>query len=118
MSLYTFDPPIAPSPGLVSNIKPRILKAEFGDGYTQASKDGLNHQRRIMNLTWEVLTAAQADEILAFLEAHGGTTPFLYALPGEAAIRKWTAEEWNDERLSVGLRKVTATFTQSFTLEE
>lgn len=109
MTLQTFTPPIAPS-STKKRPKLRLLKAEFGDGYTQTTRDGMNHQRNVIDLTWEVLTPAQADAITAFFEEHGGDTPFLYN------GTKFTCEVWEDSTGRGGFRTITATFEQSFNI--
>lgn len=69
----------------------KLKKADFGDGYSQVTRDGLNHIRRVVSLRWDVLTEAQADTIENWILGKGGDTPFLYALRGDAA-RQWTCE--------------------------
>jgi len=117
MALETFVPPIPPSPGTRARPKVRLLKAEFGDGYTQTTRDGINHIRKTLELEWETLTPAQAKQITDFLERHGGDIPFYYTPSNETVPIKWTCEEWEDTRGQGGLRTVTCTFEQSFSLE-
>jgi phage-related protein len=116
MTLQTFTPPRAPSPGTTRKPKLALLKAEFGDGYSQTSRDGLNHVRRTLALAWEALTPSQAQAITGFLEQHGGDTPFHYTPSDEAIPVQWTCEDWSDEAGGVGFRTITATFEQSFAL--
>lgn len=117
MTLATFTPAVAPSPGTSRKPEIRLLKASFGDGYTSVSPDGLNHIRRTLDLRWDVLTRGQAETIEAFLEAHGGgTTPFLYTPPGAPAPVKFTCEAWQRTDNAAQLCAFTATFKQSFSL--
>jgi phage-related protein len=80
MALAVFNPPIPPS-SVRKRPEVRVLTASFGDGYQQKVADGLNNVRKVFALEWEVLTPAQADAIVTFLESHGGYKPFLYASP-------------------------------------
>lgn len=114
MSLDTFYPPVAPSPGSSRKPELKLLKAEFGDGYTQTARDGLNHMRKVFALKWDVLTHGQADAIEAFLERHGGSDAFLYRHSNTPAPIKVTCEEWAREDAAAGLCSFTATFRQSF----
>lgn len=116
MPLTTFTPPRAPDPGTNDSPKVSVLKAEFGDGYTQATAAGINHIRRSLSLTWSFLSPTQAKAITDFFVARGGYTPFYYTPSDESTPVKWTCEEWRDEREKSGFRKVTATFMQSFNL--
>ena len=72
MAFPTFTPPVPPSPGTANKPKVKLLKAEFGDGYTQTTRDGLNHVRRTLSLKWEFLTPTQAKTISAPLAASRG----------------------------------------------
>lgn len=114
MALATFTPPFDPSVGMTRKYELKILECEFGDGYTQATADGVNHKRKIYDLTWDVLTDAQADAIVSFLESKGGFTPFYFNPPGESSPVKVTSKDWTVTFNRLGYRTVRATFRQSF----
>lgn len=116
MTLATFAPAMQPSVGATNKPKVKVLLASFGDGYSQATADGLNHIRDEFSLTWEVLTASQADYVDTFLREQGGHTPFLWTAPGQVTPQKWTCEEWSETFIQGGYRRMTATFIQSFNL--
>jgi phage-related protein len=112
MALSTFTPPVAPSPGTGIKRKLRLLQAEFGDGYTQPTPDGINHMRKTLTLKWDSLTEAQMKAIDDFLSDHAGTQPFYYRPAGHAAPLKWTCAEW--EASVDGVWRITATFVENF----
>lgn len=114
MPLATFNPPIAPSPGLQDTPKVKILQAEFGDGYSAPTPDGLNHIRRVLDLRWDVLERDDKDEIADFLKAQQGTKPFLYTMPGEPSPVRYTCKEWSVTAQAAQLYAVTAIFRQDF----
>lgn len=115
MSLNTFSPAVAPSPGTDSKLKPKLLVADFGDGYTQASPDGVNWLKRTVTLTWDTLLPSQADAIDAFFRAQGGYIPFYYTVSDDPlGAQRWTCVDWSQQRQSGGLRKFTAALTQYF----
>ncbi|CAJ0861964.1 hypothetical protein AMST5_01445 [freshwater sediment metagenome] len=116
MTLATFTPAMQPSVGAVNKPKVSIHKAEFGDGYSQATAAGLNHIRDEWSLTWEVLTPAQADAIDTFLRGQGGHMPFYWTPPGSTTPQKWVCEEWSVTHIQAGFRSIRATFLQSFNL--
>ncbi|MEO9788586.1 MAG: phage tail protein [Aurantimonas coralicida] len=116
MTLPTFTPPCAPSPGLTDTPEVKILKSEFGDGYTQASPQGLNHIRKVVEATWDVLDRAERDYIIDFFMERAGYQPFWFQMPHDAAATKWIVESWSDTVISGGFHRVTATFRQSFSL--
>lgn len=102
-----------PNYGFVVAHKPRILEAQFGDGYSQRSADGLNADPIETDLIWQNIPAAEADVLDAFLTARGGHESFTYTLPNESTARVFVAPEWSraDDvpglaSLSVKLREV------------
>jgi phage-related protein len=117
MALKTFSPNPLPSPGTTIRTTAKVKKAEFGDGYTQRTADGLNNLNADLDLVWEFLTHAQASAIVAFFEEHAGYRSFIYKPHNAPAAMKWTCEEWSDSIRDDGFRKVTATLTRSYTLE-
>ncbi len=91
MPLDTFAPTFNPSRDSTQlEVDRRVNKAQFGDGYSQRSGDGLNASPRIFNASWSSLQTAEADTLEAFFDAHK-VTPFLWTLPLESVERKWTA---------------------------
>lgn len=116
MTVETFRPTLTPSIGSSEAPEFKVLKADFGDGYAQAARAGLNNVRRVLSLKWDVLPVAQANAIVAFFSAHGGTDPFLYTVPGEATAVLWTCEQYEEGYSSFNLRSITATLRQSFNL--
>lgn len=114
MALLTFAPPVGPSPGTQRKPSLNILKADFGDGYSQPAPNGLNHIRDSVSLSWDALTETQMHAIYDFFVARGGTESFYYEPAGYTSTVKWTCEEF-DASLSDGTWKVTATLLQSFT---
>ena len=114
MTIPTFNPPINPSPGLTANPELRGLEADFGDGYTQPTPDGINHMRQVVELSWELLEADQMQEIRDFLEARKGVDSFRYTLPGEVIARTYRCPEWQVKALQADLYSISATFRQTF----
>lgn len=112
MAIETFNPPVQPSPG--TGFKPRVslLIAEFGDGYTQAAPDGINHIKETISLTWDALTPDQQAEIYAFFKAKGGYIPFFYTPVGETDPMRFVCREWSKSAKSPWT--VSATFEQDF----
>ncbi|MCS3740224.1 phage tail protein [Rhizobium sp. BK661] len=111
--MLTFYPPIDPSPSTGRKVEFKLLKAEFGDGYTGIARQGINHRRRKLTLNWDVLTDEQADEITGFLNERGGDETFHYTPPREDMPVKWTCETYDDNVVD-GVRRISAEFIQSF----
>ena len=94
MTLPTFAPPVSPSVNSQKTVQPRVLKAEFGDGYRQRAADGLNSRPAAWDLKWDALTTADADAIEGFLAARGGVEAFWWTPLDAATPLKFVAESW------------------------
>lgn len=114
MALPTFAPPVRPSPGTSHKPTVNVWKAEFGDGYSQPTPKGINHIKKSVSLSWDVLTYAQMRQIVEFFERMGAVKAFYFQPFGEPVMLKWTCEEWTSSTDS-GIWKVEATLVQSFT---
>lgn len=109
--MSTFTPALAPS---VSNkrFKPRILVAQFGDGYVQRASDGINATLISVELTFNNLTKSEAQDISDFFETRLGTTSFTYTLPDEDSARTFICEQWDVQPKTADLANLTATFRE------
>jgi phage-related protein len=112
------DFPTVSTPVAGASVSPdvRILKASFGDGYSQRSADGINNIVDRYELTWENIDRAEANTILAFLKARAGIESFYWTPPGETVERLWLCEKWQRTHVTAVLDTVSATFIESFDL--
>ena len=76
MANFNTEVNINPDRGLKTEQKPRILKANYGDGYEQRVAAGINNLPETWNLTWKNRSAAESNKIVKFLETQGGVTAF------------------------------------------
>lgn len=75
-------------------IKQRVRRAQFGDGYSQRSRDGINSRTSSWSLSFTNRSQAEADAIIAFLDARGGVEAFTFDLPGENSGRLYVCEDY------------------------
>lgn len=118
----TFTPPRNPDPGMGRKPESRLLEADFGDGYIQATLNGINAIRDVITLTWSNLTQAEADAMMTFWRTtgNGGANAFLYQPPGFSSPAKWTWKDYSQDIPDAGddIRyTITATLRQSFNLQ-
>jgi phage-related protein len=113
---HTFTPPVHPDWGMERNFAPRVLKAEFGDGYAQRAADGINNNPVSISATWTNLTTAEKNTILNFFVARKGYQAFLYQYVDETSPKAYVCEEWGYTHEDAGGYTVTATFVQVFDL--
>ncbi|MCW2242269.1 phage tail protein [Azospirillum canadense] len=118
MPLQTFSPPRAPSFQSQKSVQPRILKASFGDGYTQRTADGLNTMPQSWDLRWDALRATDADAIEAFFVATGGYKAFWWTPfdQGSPQPLKFIVESWTKAPVGTRVYSVSAKLTQVFDL--
>jgi len=102
------------SPGSSISFKPRVNRADFGDGYSQRSGDGLNANPANLSATFDNLLAEEADIIMAFLGERKGYLPFLFLVPGEATPRQFICPEWRKDLAGAKHFNISASFEESF----
>lgn len=113
----TFAPPVAPAFPLNDAREPRILKSQFGDGYTGRVRDGINHDPMSNTWVWENLTYAEYTAIWDFFVARGGDQAFMYAVPwgeGSPTAKKWVSPKYERARSSANAWMVKAEVQQVF----
>ena len=112
MSVFTY----IPDRGYTKTSKPRVLLAQFGDGYAQRATAGINNIVSEWNLTFSSRTITEANNILAFLVATGGVSYMDWTPPQEAVAVKVIASDWSSQYESAISRTITVKFTQVFDL--
>lgn len=103
MALDTFSPTTQPTVDATQRVvKRRVNAAQFGDGYSQRSTDGLNTSLRTYTASWAALVSTEADTYEAFFDAHC-VTPFLWTPPLETVQRKWLAGDSTQNYVSADI---------------
>lgn len=109
MSTFTWKP----APGAKQTVKPRILTAQYGDGYEQRVQDGLNTMPR----TWSVSfsgSVSYIDAIDTFLKALNGAMAFSWTPPRGAAGRFVCDAQWDRVTVDRATDTLSATFREVF----
>lgn len=89
----------------------RVNRAQFGDGYSQAVPDGINHTTQEWPLTFAG-HEADMQALVDFLAAHVGRSFQWKPLLGPIAL--WQCDSWQPKDEGGGWFTVTATFQQTF----
>ena len=115
---HTFLPPeSAPlDPGGSRKKAPKLLMAEFGDGYSQRAADGINNDPRTRSMSWTNLTQEEKDYIDGFLEDRNGFESFFYQERDEPQPKVFICTEWEVVDVTYDVYTVTATFKQVYDL--
>ncbi len=94
---------------------PRVLTAEFGDGYAQVAPDGINNNPATWSLSFKSRTDEEAGEIVDFLETQGADEAFWWTdLFGQ--MGRYRCPTFKRKPMPGAQSEITATFEQTFDL--
>jgi phage-related protein len=79
--IYTGSTYATPDKALTKNSTPKVLTANFGDGYEQRIADGINTLNENYSLNFATRPKADIDDIVAFLDTQKGVANFILTLP-------------------------------------
>lgn len=86
-------PSISPDSVNTFGHEPKILRADFGDGYLQAAGDGINPYKDTWDLTFTNRPYADIQSIKTLLDTLNGAASFYWTPPGETPLtpnpKKW-----------------------------
>ena len=116
MPAPTFSPPVPPTIGLSRTTRPRVLVAQFGDGYSQRTANGLNSQPSEWSVSWSPISLTNAETIRAFLASRGGVEAFRWTPPGAGSPVVVICPQWAFSYRGGGLADMQATFVEVFDL--
>ena len=109
MATFTYTPSFEAT----ESSKPRVRKTQFGDGYRQSIRFGLNTDPKEWTLQFSNRTDSERDQITAFLDARGGVESFDWTSPRNIA-GKYVCEEWQVTLSNCNNNQIQATFRQVF----
>lgn len=96
----------------------RTNKATFGDGYEQASGDGIHGQKDKWTLVWENADKDDMDTVVSFLEGQQGYLPFFWTPPrGNTGTVLWKCESYTRSGLNTLSDTINAVFERWFGAE-
>lgn len=79
--IYTGTTVATPDKTMTKASQPRVLTAQFGEGYQQRIADGINALNETYSLSFQTRPKAEIDDIVAFLDTQQGVTKFTLTLP-------------------------------------
>lgn len=101
----------------------RSLKAQYGDGYRQVSRDGINTRGDTWNLAargvWGSDTPTCADTgqdveaIAAFIDEHAGVESFVWTAP-DGTTANWDCDGYSIAKDGGKLATLTFTFVRTY----
>lgn len=109
MATFTY----APSFGITEQSEPRVRTVQYGDGYSQRLRYGLNTDRKTWQLRFDIRTDSETLGITNFLEARAGAESFDWT-PPRGTAGKYICSTWNVEMVNYNNNTITATFVEVF----
>ena len=110
---------IVPDKGLTASFAPRVLVAQFGDGYQQRVLDGINNVPRSFSLSFNTRTKEEIDDIAGYFNSLGATTKFNFVIPdtnagGNEDTVKVICSTWSKAFEYGDYYSLSASFTEVF----
>ena len=97
--------------------EPKVLVAQFGDGYVQRAGDGINTNLEVWNLTASNIPISVGEAIDTFLSTHGGHTSFEWTAPGINTIEgSYLCPAWKVSKQGEDKCSFSATFIEAVEL--
>ena len=109
MATFTYTP----SYSATETSRPRVRSVQFGDGYSQRLRYGLNTDPKSWQLVFKNRSNSERDNILSFLEARGGAESFDWT-PPRGSAGKYLCSEWSMEMVVFNNNTITATFIEVY----
>ncbi len=81
-----------PDANISNSPKDRVTKIEFGDGYAQRIRNGINTKADSWSLTFSNRNETEGKEIVYFLKSCSGTVVFDWTAPGDTLPKRWICE--------------------------
>jgi phage-related protein len=108
----TLPQPRNPDEDSTKAVEPRVRRTDFGDGYAQRSRAGINNIDEKWSVSWSILTATEASAMDDFFRMQGGVDWFWWRAPGDSVAKKWTCPSWqrsfgapiNNERIQANFQ--------------
>ena len=96
------------------SLKPALYTAKFGDGYQQNTPQGINFNPEKWDLQFKFNDRADADALLAFLDAQGGYLPFTWRSPRGPNPIRVLCQNYSDITKTGAAFTLMATFNQVY----
>lgn len=109
MATFTYIPEYPPT----ESSEPRARKTQFGDGYEQRVRFGLNTDLKNWELELNSRDETETTGIRNFLQARGGVESFTWTPPFfSATAGQFVCEKWSITAVAHNIFNIRATFRQ------
>lgn len=98
-----------PSKDSSKSVEHRVLSLQFGNGYQQDVVDGINNKYEMWNVSFQLLTLADKNSIVAILNAAGAWDVINWTAPGGTAL-KYKMDKSGYTETNLGADRFNLTF--------
>jgi phage-related protein len=95
-------------------VTPRVVEAQYGDGYAQRRADGINTQAREWTVEMQETDPKTASDVLTFLQARNGVDVFNWTPPRSSQTLNVICPTWSSSygtQVMDGSRQMNITMT-------
>ena len=107
--IYGFTDPVMFDKGAQEAPKPRVLKAQFGDGYEMRIRDGINNTPRTWNLVFNNRTREDIDNLYRFFIVLASVDTCRLTVPDTTAVAGTGSTVNVEEAVTVVIEEFTRT---------
>jgi len=107
--IYGFTDPVMFDKGAQEAPKPRVLKAQFGDGYEMRIRDGINNTPRTWNLVFNNRTREDIDNLYRFFIVLASVDTCRLTVPDTTAVAGTGSTVDVEEAVTVVIEEFTRT---------
>jgi len=94
----------------------RLLKQDFGDGYSQRTPDGINYKKDIHSIVYENMSGTERNAIWAWISTVDDGTLFTYTRPGDTEQKYIIEGNISESVLAGDVYTINFTIKQVFDL--
>jgi phage-related protein len=117
MSVIVFNPSVNPTYDTGGTTKFKVRKIQYGNGYSQRARDGLNSTTQTFKLEWKTIKQSDFDYIYGFFKSLAGTDAFQYQVPGlDNVQRLYVSGEITYKSIAVGVYDLNVDIEECFDL--
>ena len=102
-----------PSYKYINDSVPKVRTIQFGDGYIQDVRDGINNLLLSSEFRFENINLNECTAILHFLYTRAGTESFVFLTPAPySVLKRFKCKQWQDTENFYNNYTITAKFNE------
>lgn len=112
-TIFGMSGPVMFDKGAAEQPTPRVIRAQFGDGYEMRMRDGINNTPRTWNLAFNNRTNDDIDNLYRFFQVLGSVDTCRLTIPDITAVAGSGSTVDVEEAVTVVIEKYARVFGQA-----